>query len=361
MKKKALFLTVFGLAVLMLSCACSKQITPENYEQSSKPTSPIYIFMNSRFLGSCFGGEWNSLSNPEDTSDVSTFLLKDVVAGKYFCYQNGKKMFDATRLRLSPACLSNVVDIELLQQYGTSDFTKDGNQYYIFPSPLVLDEQFDDTFLPASNISVYFGNDEGFPEVNTADSQDVSHKRLALNADFDPFHREIKSIEPTQAAIDGLCRLFAESDMENTYPVFYESYSGDFDDDGKEESVFFANSTRGENGGIAIKAREGKTEKLGTYTTIMYQDDNGSFETIFKDFRPYQGNFTATSNNEMELPFMEQEMHFQYISADIIADVNNDGLFEIICNVVGQGNSGCFLFAQDAQGTYTIVLRAYDS
>ncbi|MPM19021.1 hypothetical protein SDC9_65439 [bioreactor metagenome] len=337
--------------------------TEEDIEDTQAPpktSSPIYILANSRFLGSYYCGEWNSLFCSEDNRDISKFMLKDVVAGKYVCYQAGVKIYDAAQLRLSPACLINV-DIDLLRQFGTSYFSEDGNEYYIFPSPLKLDEKFNNVFLPASNVFVYFGTDDGFPQADFSDSLNVPRKRLDLSADFNPFHREINSIEPTQAAIKELCRLFEENDMANTYPVFYEAYSGDFDGDGRKESAFFANSLRGENLGIAIKAYEGKTDKLGTYTVILYQDDDGSFETVFSDFRLYSGDFTPNLDNEMELPFGEQERHFQYIASVIIADVNNDGLFEIICEFVGQGSSSGLLFAQEVQGTYTNVLSAYNS
>jgi hypothetical protein len=381
MKKIALLLLA---SAIMLFSACSQQPaepspTPSNEMQSSpspiapSPSqgqtqatdgikTPVFVFLNQTFVGEFDSGKWFSVSslNP-DKSEADDILLKDVVAQEYVCYEDGKKTMEPSQfLRYSDedfglSGLQTEGAEERFKQFGTN-YVRNGQQmdgYMVYPLPLTLDSWFDTVMVPWFNFTLEFGQNNEFPNADFGE-EESSKKRLALSADFDPFPREIRTIEATKQAEEALVSLFAEQKMENTKPRFAECYLGDLDNDGKDESLFFANHKLDENMWPLLEGIDGKTEGLGTYSVILYQEDDGSVQTIYSDLHPYEGKFEEDSN-PMELLSID---HCTTLTPGAIADVNKDGTYEFGCDFAQWEGGNTRLFALDGDGKYQTVLRA---
>lgn len=332
-------------------------------QTSDKLTSPVSIFLNHTFVGEFDDGEWHSVSSlTPDKSDAADILLKNVVSRKYVCYEDGKKTMEPNQfLRYSDedfglSGLQTEGAEEHLKKYGTP-YVQNGQEmdsYMVYPLPLTLDSWFDNVMVPLYNFNLEFGRDNEFPGAYFGDESEVSQKRLALSADFNPFPREIKSISATKEAEEALTALFVQQKMENTKPRFSECYIGDLDNDGKEEGLFFANHLLDENMWPLLEGIDGKTEGLGTYSVVLYQEDDGTFQTVYSDLHPYEGSFAPNDN-----PMEKLSIDFcTILTPGAIADVNGDGIFEFGASFALWEGGNTRLFAFDGNGNYQTVLRA---
>jgi hypothetical protein len=129
---------------------------------------------------------------------------------------------------------------------------------------------------------------------------------------------------------------------------------GDFDNDKKEEYLMFADAPKSEMG-YPLLCSNGKTDHLGTFNVILYQDDNDSIQTLYSDICQYKDVFKPNKDNKMELL---GGPGFCEIDLLTIADLNSDGIYEIGVNM-GRWESGSYLvYAMNTKGEYEVVMRS---
>ncbi len=151
--------------------------------------------------------------------------------------------------------------------------------------------------------------------------------RFVTNSDVNLFPKTLTYVvEPTAKATQSLISLFKKNKMENTLPNFTDCVLGDFDNDGNDEYLMFADTPQSELG-YPFLCGNGKTDQLGVFNVIFYQDDDGSIQTLYSDLRPYKGVFKADKDNNMEL--MGEPAYCIGIDLFTLADLNSDGVYEI--------------------------------
>lgn len=182
-----------------------------------------------------------------------------------------------------------------------------------------------------------------------------SENTLVSNRKMKPFPGKITdSLEATDQGLQALGNLLKEKQMENTEPHFSNCVQCDFDKDAKMEYLMFANTTRSESD-YPLLGGNGKTDHLGVFTALLYQDDQGSIQTLYSDLRPYKGEGKVDPQKQTEL------MHPDYcISMDSfsIADLNADGAYEIIVRKNGWEFGYYLMYAMNSEGQYELVMRS---
>jgi len=107
--------------------------------------------------------------------------------------------------------------------------------------------------------------------------------------------------------------------------------------------------------GYPLLCSNGKTDHLGIFSALFYQDDDGSIQTLYSDLRPYNGVFQPDENNNMELMGPD---YFTCINLLTIADLNDDGVYEIVVKKSGWEYGFYLAYAMNAKGKYELVMRS---
>jgi hypothetical protein len=122
-----------------------------------------------------------------------------------------------------------------------------------------------------------------------------------------------------------------------------------------------ANSPRGETG-LTFTVRdgwphivgEGKKDKVGIFSIVLYQNDNNSVQVLHSDIRPIKKE-VEFNNGYIEITDPEYNSCVDFPRA---ADLNGDGVYEIIFMKYEWDNGYRIAFSQNKQGIYLEVMRS---
>jgi len=182
-----------------------------------------------------------------------------------------------------------------------------------------------------------------------------SEYTLASNLKIKPFPRNTTAdLDATDQGLQALDNLLKDKQMENTEPHFSNCVQCDFNKDAKMEYLMIANTMRSESG-YPLLGGSGKTDHLGVFTALLYQDEQGSIQTLYSDLRPYKGEGNVDPEQQMELMYPDYCISMDLFS---IADLNADGVFEIIVRKNGWEFGYYLTYAMNSKGQYELVMRS---
>ena len=336
----------------------SKVATIKN-KTAEKAGIPVqYFFINGSLLGSYDREGWKSLCKPviddQAGENGQAFWAKDLLAqDAYYVYDGkNKKLLGVAKQIIWSTGTGGLGSFEdssaeqKLAAYGElyNPVEGDISRPRIFKLPVKAGQDLD-LKIPDYSFFTEF----------VIDSQAQSEYKLVTNRESNLFPRETADgLEATEAGERALARLFRREKMENTLPNFSDCIESDFDNDGKPEYLIFANNPKSEMG-YPLLCSNGKTDHLGIFSALFYQDDDGSIQTLYSDLRPYNGVFQPDENNNMELMGPD---YFTCINLLTIADLNDDGVYEIVVKKSGWEYGFYLAYAMNAKGKYELVMRS---
>ena len=164
-----------------------------------------------------------------------------------------------------------------------------------------------------------------------------------------------KNIAATAEAEKTLRRLFADAGMGNTVSHFIQGFKADFDGDGRNEYIFAANHpTPKENGYWPIIEGEGTKDDVGTFSVLLYQDDDGKIQILHSDLRRFTAGPVTFSGGHYNIMDID---HCHTLKLTDIADLNGDGRYEFIMEIGLWEGGYKVVLAQSPNERYEIVLR----
>lgn len=362
------------------SVQSNKTITPETDSENALSTSiqekskrqkyidtkeSKYFFINGALLGSCDNQGWHSLCNTKDhinnNNDNSViFYAKDILnKDAFYIYKNQEIIGKSTQIIWETentgglGCFEDEDAPEKFAKYGEL-YHFQGNSHTtdrIFNLPVNLGNDLSNLEIPNYSFYTYFVYGERW-------KPDDSYDTFATNSTLNLFPKSLSfDSEPTKEGMEVLSELFKENHMENTSTNFTKTVIGDFDNDDKDEYLMIANSPRGENGWLVIVG-EGEKDKVGTFSVILYQDDNGSVQILHKDLSPVDGTVKFTNGIISVLDIDHSIDYCHQVDLSMIADMNGDRMMEIIIhNYLWEGGYSQ-AYSQNTTGVYEPVLRS---
>lgn len=340
----------------------SETATLDNKKTAQPGARPQYFFINGSLLGSYDGDGWRSLcdtSNSETgAGDSATFYAKDLLnQDSYYVYENNqlvgvsKQIIWLTEEANGLGSFEDEDAPQKLAEYGQLYHFEGGSDtaYRIFDLPVKVGAELSQLKIPDFSFFTQFVYGEKWERHSSSD-------RLVTNNSGKLFPKKLTyGVEPTAAGTQALLDLFKKNNMENTIPNFTDCVLGDFDNDGNMEYLMVANAPRSESG-YPILCSNGKTDHLGIFNAIFYQDDDGSIQTLYTDLRPYKGVFKADKDKNMEV--LGGPPYSIWVDLFTLADLNPDGVYEIGVKQ-GEWEQGFYLtYALNARGEYEVVMRS---
>lgn len=306
---------------------------------------PRYFFIGGSLIGSYDDDGWHSQC---DTDFYAKELLNQ---DSYYVYE-GQEL-----IGVSKQIVWQTEDAFCLGSFEAEDapekFAKYGKLCHdkfrrIFDLPLKLGDELSNLKIPGYS----FVTDFVFSEEGVQDN--TKYTRFVTNSNVDMFPQTLKyGVDPTPEGYQSLLNLFKENDMDKTIPDFSFCVQGDFDNDDKDEYFMIANNPRGENGWPIIVG-EGEKDKVGTFSAMLYQEDNGIVQILHSDMRLMPGKIKF-NNGYIDISNIDYCHKIDFATA---ADLNGDGIFEIIVNNVLWEGGYTAAFSQNEQGVYTVVMRS---
>jgi len=353
MNKSQLRLTIIALLLLTVilgGCSLSTSNTNNNTgaENDAKPSidtetaasTPLYFIVGNYLAGSWQDNSWHSM-NPADGESYennTTYYIKDLLTQKeYNLYNQEGKLAAANSIQF---CIGeglggfeSTAAESLLGPYSNG---KESNDYYSsFILPQVLGNECQEIAVPNYAFSFSFDNPDTILATNSV--SELLPRNVVRGEGLNDF---------AKAELMG---MLAENGLENA-PNFTDSLTGDIDNDGKDEYIMIANTPLGESGYPYISEFE-LTHNSGSFSVALYEDDDGSFQTLFSMFDPYQ----KVPEKAGELLDIDHCYRNELLGA---FDLNGDDTYEICLNQVMWEGGYILVLAQDADGNYQTVMRA---
>ncbi len=336
--------------------------TIDNKKTTPRGTLPQYFFINGSLLGSYDNNGWHSLcaisDDETETGGITSFYAKDLLNQEfYYVYENNKLAGVSKQIIWLTEEAFGLGSFEVkdaprqFAEYGELyQFKGDSNTAYrIFDLPVKLGDKLSKLKIPNYSFNTEFVFGDKW-------ERQYSSYRFVTNKGVNLFPRKLAfGVEPTAEATQLLTSLFKKNNMENTIPNFTDCILGDFDNDGNDEYLMFADAPQSELG-YPLLCGNGKTDQLGVFNVIFYQDDDGSIQTLYCDQRPYKGVFKAGKDNNMEL--MGGPDYCIRIDLFTLADLNSDGVYEIGVKKSEWEHGFYLTYAMNAQGEYEVVMRS---
>ncbi|MDD2422541.1 MAG: hypothetical protein PHU78_10485, partial [Heliobacteriaceae bacterium] len=261
--------------------------TLDDKKTAQTDTQPQYFFINGSLLGSYDDNGWHSLCDTGNSEtgagDAATFYAKDLLnQDSYYVYEDNKRVGVSKQIIWLTGEAFGLGSFEV--EGAPQKFAKYGRlhhfdgysdtAYRIFDLPVKPGDELAELKIPDYSFHTDFVFGENW-------ERRFPGYRLVTNSDVNPFPRKLTyGIEPTAGGTGSLVELFKKFNMENTVPNFTDCILGDFDNDGNEEYLMFADAPKSELG-YPLLCGNGKTDHLGIYSVVFYQDDDGSIQTLY--------------------------------------------------------------------------------
>lgn len=353
MKKARLHVSIIALlltAVFLGGCSlfADKTVNNAGTDNDANPNTgaktaaspPLYFIVNNYLVGSWQDDSWRSMNPTDGESYVgeTAFYIKDLLAQKeYALYAQDKKLTAANSIGMyigeGLGGFETTAEESLLGPYSNGKGSYD--YYSIFTLPQILGNECQEIIVPDYAFSFSFDNPGTIIATNS--NSDLLPQKVVRGEGLNDFGK------------GKLMTMLAENGLE-TAPNFTDSLRGDLDNDGKDEYIMIANTPVGENGYPYISEFE-LTHRSGSFAVALYQDDDGSFQTLFSMFNPYQ----EVPEKARELMDIDHCYRNELLGA---FDLNGDGIYEICLNQIMWEGGYILVLAQDEDGNYQTVMRA---
>ena len=369
---RMLFLVSFVVAIALAGCINPVSNTGQdsklditkldNKKAAETCTQPQYFFMNGSLLGSYDKDGWHSLCDTggfeKKRGDAVTYYAKDLLdQDSYYVYENNKlagvskQIIWSTEEAFGLGTFEDADAPKNLAKYGELYRFKGESGdtgYRIFDLPIKLGDELCKLKIPDYSFNTEFPFGQKW-------ARDCLNDRLVTNIGSNLFPKTMSyGVEPTAEGVQLLTDLFKKNNIENTVPNFTECVLGDFDNDGKKEYLMFAEPPRSEMG-YPLLYSNGKTDSLGVFNFIFYQDDDGSIKTLHSDLLTLKGDFKPNKDNNMELMYADYSI---WIDLCLAADLNADGVYEIGVKKCMWDCGYYLIYALNSGGEYEMVMRS---
>lgn len=299
----------------------------------SKGDIPNYFIVNGSFVGAYEGGKWVSLVDPHAQTytpeSFHPFLIKDLLNRGYTHYSREKSLGQAKEATLyaglGPSGFQDGDKTEAFAPFAKK--IKDGMCTFTLPV-LLSGGELDTLTVPTDyGFSIFMG-------IDTDIEGRFNKPALATNASIPPpdgirWTDTISSEAETalQKVLTGNNVLYSDPEV--------TAATGDFDSDGKPESIIYSCARRDPNGYLKF-SNENKT----LFSVILLEDDDGSYQTVYTRFMPYTEDITA---------------YFRTIPIGVF-DLNGDGIHEVCATDVNWESGSTFVLSRNTQGAWEQVL-----
>ena len=334
----------------------------QTHNQTGDQTA--YYFTDGLLLGSYDKDGWHSLSDTSEDNragagKASDFYAKDLVAVPvYHVYKDQTLIGDArsiiwqTEEEFGLGSFESEGIKDKFSQYGEL-YHFEGDSYTshrIISLPTTLGNELAGLKIPVYSFWTYFPIGENW-------SQKQNQGILVTNCDSINFLSDMqKNVPATKEAESALKKLFADAGMGNTLLNFTQVFKGDFDGDSREEYVFAANHPNPEeNDYWPIIKGEGTKDDVGTFSVLLYQEDDGKIQILHSDLRRFQAGPVTFSEGQYGIMDIN---HCHTLKVTDIADLNGDGKYEFVIKIVLWEGGYDQVYAQNQKGNYEVVLRA---
>lgn len=344
----------------------SKETTQTNTQQDSDPSTykssskPQYFFVNGYLLGSYEADGWHSLCDTSDhgksSGDSKIFYAKDLIDQDSYYVYDGRKLLGISKQIIwlteetsGLGTFENADAAGKFEKYGKLyNYQGESNAYSrIFDLPVKLGEELSKLEIPKYGFHTEFVYGEKW-------NRDISSRSLVTNRSVNLFPKSPSyDVEATPEVKQLITDLFKENGMENTIPNFTHCIRGDFDGDNKDEYLMIASSPKSKDGWPMI-AGEGKKDKVGVFSAIFYQDDKGSVQTLYSRMFPMK-KAVEFAKGYKEVQYAE---YCFSIDSPTAADLNGDGIYEIIALSNQWERGSALVYSLDRNGVYSVVLRS---
>ncbi|HNX29048.1 MAG TPA: hypothetical protein PKN87_06505 [Syntrophomonadaceae bacterium] len=336
----------------------------ENKIQNQTGDQTAYYFTDGLLLGSYDKSGWHSLSDINEdyragAVNTSDFYAKDLLAVPvYHVYKEQTLIGDArsiiwqTEEDFGLGSFEAEGIKEKFSQYGEL-YHFEGNSYTshrIISLPTTLGNELASLKIPQYSFWTYFPIGENW-------SQNQNQGILVTNSNTINFLSDMKKNVPAKTEVESaLKKLFADAGMGNTVFNFTQGFKGDFDGDGREEYVFAANHPNPEeNDYWPIIEGEGTKNDVGTFSVLLYQDDDGKIQILHSDLRRFKAGPVTFSEGQYGIMDIN---HCHTLKVTDIADLNGDGKYEFIIKIGLWEGGYDQVYAQNHEGAYEVVLRS---
>lgn len=307
-----------------------------------------YYFLDKTFMGAYEDGQWHSVSREDYSEDEKPFYLKDILAVEaYHLYSLTEKIDVAKRIDLYIADgLGGFSegDIKALSSYGHADLEDADDSSRWFDLPMTLKGRSSRVQIPVYNFYGSFYN----RDQNTCEDGGPA---LATNATHDLYPSPVVIEEKVNKAYLKIVQEILQGQgAKDAIPNIETVYRGDFDQDGEKESLFVANTRRGDDGWHEISEKEMNGES-GVYSLAVLVEKDGSYQVLHNEIRLY-----ALAERKKDMQY-NSDYGF-LLTFGGAYDLNNDGKFEL-CFYSYQWEGGySFVLSQDEEAQWQMVLRA---
>jgi hypothetical protein len=329
-----------GFRYLKKDDGCDTLYNAQEYEKKNAEKEPVYFIIEGSLLGAICDGNFISLNDVGGEYGGMTsekFYFKDIFAlGPLKSYEKSGEMGTVSELMFSTGYgisgLASEVSEEAInniKKYAKTVYEDVGSSHALFSLPTFLGPECDDIYIPDYGFTFWKDFKEDKWDGN------LTPPLLLTNGKNDMRIKNLSWEGPVSKEDGEFIEEFFKSFNFEITANFTDIITGDFDFDGKDETILVANSIRDENGYVIVS--EGES---GGYSTVILKDD-GNYEILY----------SRTIGREADVI-----SHFRVLPIGFF-DLNRDGQSEVILNVAEWEEGHTIVLSRDELGAFQTVMR----
>lgn len=332
MNKKRLTALFLSLVIIFTFAGCSKNDVGE--DKNKQDNEKAYYFVGGNLVGSFENGVFVSAVNPErdfnDESRYHKYTIKELFSDTYLFFDRDSADAEAKEAAIYTGMGPGGFDSDMSSKFEPYAVrTEESGSFAIIPVPCEFSEEFSGIYAPTysffANIQEEVDDLSVYPTLATNHDKTSLPDGLSWDNGF------------TQDDEEEIMRILEREGIKYEHPEI-NTVSGDFDSDGKTESIIFANAAKDAEGYLMISPEDGSA-----FSLILFLDDNEEYETVYSRFSKFTEDVTA---------------HFVTIPIGVF-DLDGDGSFEICVKSQEWEGGSTFVLARNDAGSWETVMTAF--